>query len=134
MTNCSNCGSPLDVCNESQPFCARCGSPITSEHEPGLELADEVPSEVNDEVGEGKDWPCGVRLQDKLRTVCLRCGSYATGRSFLTCANSQCRATWRVNRCRGCKQPVDSRDPETPRCIKCGWLICASCLACNCPS
>ncbi len=134
MTYCENCGTPLDECNESQPVCPGCGDTIATEVDAGLELADNFPLEANDETAESKDWPRGIRLQRELRTVCLQCGSTATGTSFLTCTNLQCQAVWRVNRCLVCKQPVDSRDPETPRCAKCGWLNCASCLACNCPS
>src|ERR1019366_363057 len=111
----------------SQPVCPGCGDTIATEVDAGLELADDLPPEENDETAEGKDWPRGIRLQRELRTVCLQCGSTATGTSFLTCTNLQCRAKWRVNRCLVCKQPVDSRDPDTPRCAKCGWLICARC-------
>ena len=127
MTYCVNCGTLLDECNESQPVCPGCGDTIASECDAGLELADDLLPEAN---GESR----GIRLQRELRTVCLQCGATATGISFLTCSNLRCRATWRVSRCLVCQQPVDSRDPETPRCAKCGWLICACCRACNCPS
>jgi hypothetical protein len=137
MTYCANCSSPLDECNESQPVCPRCGSFIASEFDAELELADEALSESldsNEDAARYKDWPQGIRLRAEFRTVCLQCSSNATGTSFLTCGNTRCGSIWRVSRCRACKQPVDSRDPETPRCAKCGWLICARCLACNCPS
>jgi hypothetical protein len=131
MAYCAHCGSPLDECNESQPLCPGCGDTIATESDVGIELVADLACGV---AAGGKGWPRGIRLQSELRTVCLQCGSGATGRSFLTCTNLQCKATWRVNRCRVCRRPVDSRDPETPRCVKCGWLICAICLACNCPS
>jgi hypothetical protein len=106
---------------------------IATESDAGLELAGNFKSEANYATAAG-NWPRGIRRKRELRTVCLQCGSIATGTSFLTCSNLQCRTTWRVNHCLICKQPVDSCDPATPRCDKCGWLICASCLACNCPS
>ncbi len=134
MTYCANCGTPLDECNESQPVCPGCGDMIAAECDADLELADDLLSKTNCGTTEGKDRPRGIRLQHELRTVCLQCGSTATGTSFLTCTNLRCRSMWRVNHCLICKEPVDSRDPETPRCAKCGWLICASCLACTCLS
>ncbi len=134
MTYCVNCGTPLDECNESHPVCPGCGDTIATQCDAGLELADDLLSKADDETAESKHWPCGIRLRGELRTVCLQCGSTATGTSFLTCTNLQCQAKWRVNRCLVCKQPVDGRDPETPRCTKCGRLIFAGCLACNCSS
>lgn len=137
MTNCSNCGTPLDECNESQPVCPGCGEVIGWEYDADIELSDKSLSEsidVKSYAAQGRDLPRDIRLRGELRTVCLQCGSNATGRTFLTCGNPLCGAMWRVNRCRLCKEPVDSRDPGTPRCAKCGWLICASCRACNCSS
>jgi len=134
MTHCSNCDAPIDECNESQPVCPRCGTSIAEDYEDDFELTEDLYPEAKDETAKGADWPRGIRLQNNLSAVCLNCGSTGTGTTFLTCANNQCRATWRVNRCLKCKKPVDSRDPETPRCTKCGWLICANCLSCNCPS
>ena len=134
MTYCANCGTPLDGCNESQPVCPGCGDTLATECDADLEMADDLLNDANDETAEGRCRFRGIRLQHELRTVCLQCGSTATGTSFLTCTNLRCRSMWRVNHCLICKESVDCRDPETPRCAKCGWLICASCLACNCLS
>ena len=42
---CSNCGWPLDECNESQPVCPRCGEP-----QPG-EISDAEVTLMLEEVG-----------------------------------------------------------------------------------
>jgi hypothetical protein len=147
MNYCANCGMSLDVCNQSQPVCPYCGEDDSNNDschhaedllsEPMIRLApeDEIPA-----IPENLDatWTRytgdsrGVRLRHELRGVCIQCGSKSNGSSFFVCTNSQCGETWRVNHCGLCKEIVDSRDPDTPRCLKCGWLICAACHACNC--
>jgi hypothetical protein len=124
MSICNQCNMPFDEGNETQPVCAFCGED-NSTSDPWVE------DSAEDSPNQDRSY-AGIRHQKKLRARCLRCGAAAEGKSFLKCNDPKCGTTWRVNRCRICKQPVDSRDPETPRCSKCGWLICATCNGCNC--
>lgn len=135
-------------CNEAQPVRPRCGDADSCEDPPQRrresmlsatrrrgQLQTDIPDRAMAELqfNQLKADAGGIRLRPELRNVCIRCGCQADGRSSRRCTNPHCREGWRVNRCGVCKAPVDSRDPETPRCHKCGWLICANCDACNCP-
>ena len=120
---------PLDDCNESQLVSGSCGSPQDSTVDDDLEY---TATEIDGFTKRFRNEPREVRNCRELRAVCIRCGSRASGTSFFKCHMRNCNETWRVNRCGKCKQPVDSRAPETPRCPKCGWLICAACNTCNC--
>jgi hypothetical protein len=143
MNSCRNCGTPFDECNESQPVCASCGEDRSAEdtfdHEVDFGSIDELlprttPTDSPQIMQCIPTDPRGIRELKELRRICIRCGSEATGGSFLSCSNPRCGERWRVNHCRACSAAVDSRDPETPRCPKCGWLICAACRSCNCPA
>jgi hypothetical protein len=144
MNYCSNCGMSFDVCNESQPVCPCCGEDEFNSDSCDYALAEPIirhtpagqipaiPKNLDATWTRYRSNSHGVRLRHELRNVCLRCGSKSNGSSFFVCTSSQCGETWRVNHCGLCKEIVDSRDPETPRCPNCGWLICAACHACNC--
>jgi hypothetical protein len=81
--------------------------------------------------------PAGIRNMLLMANVCF-CGSNdiqrVTQQGFKP--NRHCRICpreWHVDRCWNCGSMVDSRDPETPPCSKCNWLICANCDACADP-
>jgi hypothetical protein len=142
MKFCTDCGMPLDDCNESQPVCPGCGEDcFTRSFAVDHQLKSFVPrpAEIHrDAVRTAslkmryQDDPRNIRFSRELRKVCLRFGTEASGYSFFNCPAPGCGESWRVSHCANCKKPVDSRDPETPRCHKCGWLICANCHSCNC--
>jgi hypothetical protein len=83
-----------------------------------------------------KDSPAGVRHVETLREVCLACGSENT-RARADLAPDVfvcwvCSAEWYAGACWSCAAGrLDSRDPETPPCERCGWTKCAVCGACN---
>lgn len=145
MELCTDCGMPFDDSNESQPVCPCCGEARSTESS-ALEnnfrslvvslaaSANRGSSEIDVLRMRYQSDPRNIRFCRELRKVCLRCGTEAeaSGYSFFNCPAPGCGQSWRVSRCGNCKQPVDSRDPETPRCPKCGWLICATCHSCNC--
>lgn len=144
MSFCSQCGMPVDECNESQPVCPCCGEDrVFSQYGfgrldlNGLATSSErlsTTSPMSPMIETYNKNPRGIRLQAELHRVCVRCGAQGNGRSFVRCTNPECNEAWRVNHCGKCKQAVDSRDPETPRCANCGWLKCAACNSCNCGS
>ena len=80
--------------------------------------------------------PAGLRRIVTLRDVCLHCGSEQvrcqsdTLPHVLVCPD--CGTRWSTSACWSCATGLlDTRDPETPRCEKCGWTKCAVCGACN---
>lgn len=128
VSRCNSCGNAIDDCNESQPVCPYCGEcygRIPSEHFSTLSSLIDLPHLYRAD-------PRGIRNEVRLRGLCLRCGGVASGSAFRVC--SHCGNTWRVNHCLSCGRAVDSRDPETPPCPNCGWLICHKCGACRCQS
>ncbi len=131
MSDCESCGMRLDECNESQPVCPCCGEAayptgFFCQHT-NRELEDSwrltpLSKQLTRTAGNPDEFrqafrndPRGIRYVPALHGVCLRCGAVANGTSYRGCSNFQCGESWRVNRCRICKEPVDSRDPETPR-------------------
>jgi len=79
-------------------------------------------------------YPAGIRYMSWMANVCF-CGSNniqrITQQGFKPnrhCRN--CPREWHVDHCWNCGSMVDSRDPETPPCSNCNWLICANCNAC----
>jgi hypothetical protein len=143
MEFCTDCGMPFDDCNESQPVCPCCGEAGFTDSSP-LDInfrslvtslaanANRGSSEIDVLRMRYQSDPRNIRFCQNLRRVCLCCGTEVSGYSFFKCPVPGCGENWRVSHCGNCKQPVDSRDPVTPRCPKCGWLICAACHSCNC--
>jgi len=87
-------------------------------------------------IAKYKSNPAGLRYVLTLRKFCLRCGSEHTRRRsdhtphVLVC--QECATEWFASHCWSCATGlVDSRDPETPPCKKCGWPKCAVCGACD---
>jgi hypothetical protein len=63
--------------------------------------------------------------------ICVPCGQPAESND---CRNYDCRrcgVSWYANRCWSCRGHVDSRDPSTPPCHRCGWYQCAECGKCQ---
>jgi hypothetical protein len=80
--------------------------------------------------------PAGIRLAETMQEVCLTCGSEqprcqsTSEPPILVCP--ECSTRWSVSACWSCDTGrLDTRDPETPRCEKCGYTRCADCGACN---
>ena len=76
----------------------------------------------------------GIRLNPRMSSVCLICGSihvvpkgYEAG--LLVCQN--CGFAFYRNPCAACGETVDGRDPMNPGCRECGLRIC-TCGVCGC--
>nr|WP_075519104.1 cold shock domain-containing protein [Moritella viscosa]SHO18081.1 Putative uncharacterized protein [Moritella viscosa] len=99
--------------------------------------------------------PSGIRNEEKMRHVCLKCGSnnaeykfkkidkykpvlgaaVNNNNGFYSLSGYQrcqeCAEEWYINHCWSCKNGrVDDRDPVTPRCSECSWCKCDKCTAC----
>ncbi|MBE9012467.1 cold shock domain-containing protein [Pseudanabaenaceae cyanobacterium LEGE 13415] len=76
----------------------------------------------------------GIRLVSQLRGVCIDCRSRnvqsKSSSSMQQCLD--CKHEWYVNHCWNCQNGrIDSRDPQTPHCLTCGWHRCNKCAACK---
>lgn len=101
-----------------------------------------------------KNDPSNIRNDEKVRHVCLNCGSdsseykrvkkdpYKPVSEFVPqgyikspegyhrCSN--CQNKWYVNYCWSCRNGrVDDRDPATPHCKECNWCKCDNCTSCS---
>lgn len=80
----------------------------------------------------------GLRKSPGMVSVCLICGSPNivvrddASPHVRECRN--CGFTFLRYECHACGETLDSRDPETPKCLECGFCRCL-CSACGpvCP-
>jgi hypothetical protein len=147
---CPMCDYRVDLLNESQPVCPRCGTDPFEGSPDELddwEIADdeELSSESVASFHPRTVEQCralsekyrrdrtGVSRVKVLQGVCLECHNLDVeqqgGRR--RCRNPQCGATWYVNHCWQCGSSLDSRDTRTVQCEKCNWHRCPECGACD---
>ncbi len=75
----------------------------------------------------------GIRLKHFMADICLECGQENPASLPGTRKCENCGTAWIVNHCWNCGSPVDSRDPNTPKCEhRCGGCTCAKCKHCFC--
>ena len=149
--NCPMCGYRVDLLNESQPVCPRCGTdPFESDDsdEDYFEWKDREVSSSEPVLspplrGSIADVPAlldkyaknraGLGRERSLQNVCLDCRGSSVGRKagHRECLNPQCGARWYVNHCWQCKEGLDSRDTSARRCPRCKWQACWKCGACK---
>lgn len=78
----------------------------------------------------------GIRLDPKMGSVCLICGSIHVLRTagdprIMECRN--CGFAFMRYLCSVCGETVDERDPANPGCEGCDARLC-TCGACGCPT
>lgn len=79
--------------------------------------------------------PHGMRHNPYMKDICLNCGHQnpPTIEDIKYC--EVCNTRWYRDHCWNCKNKyLDSRDPDTPRCSRCRYWICAKCRNCFCDS
>lgn len=97
-------------------------------------LHDEKASWLRQLAEQYRAHPDGIRRITELRIICTACGSHSIlsieGQGHRKVC-SDCSSRWYAHHCKNCNAPVDSRDPENPRCDECGGYRCAECDACE---
>jgi hypothetical protein len=74
----------------------------------------------------------GIRNNSFMANICLNCGHQNTPTLPGDKVCEECNTEWYRYHCWNCQRPIDSRDPGTPRCRRCHFLVCANCKSCFC--